>query len=199
MKPSKLRTLIRKLKALAAGGVGGEAEQAKIKLAELLEKYDIQLDDVQEHIRIWELTTLNEGSVILKDVIKSICPEAVINVKQYKSRLTIEVAMSDADYQEAVYKYKFVWSAYNRERQLFLSAFKNRNSHLFTPERNSRTNPASASQGEKPPIMPPIQLVAGEVPMATEEQKRVGIIMSALKMWRYIRTNRMIGNETDEH
>lgn len=197
MNPSKLKKLIRKLKELADKGVGGEAHNAKRKLDELLEKSGLKLDDVHEQVRTWELTTLNEGSVILEKVIKSIVPDAKIKVEQFKSRLTLEVSMSDIDYQEAVYKYRFIWSAYNQERQLFLSAFQNKNAHLFMPERkNNHHAPVSgAMPPPPPPSMPPVKLNAGEQAMATEEQKRVGMIMSALRFWKYVKTSRMIGKD----
>jgi len=194
MKQSKLKKLVRKLKALVEKGVGGEAETAKKKLDELLEKHGLKLDDIHEHIRIWELTTLNESSVILEKVIKSICPDAVINVKQHKTRLTIEVAMSDVDYQEVKYKYRFIWGKYNSVRQEVLTACLIKNSHLFVPERKNN-KPTPSSDGEKPPPMPPINLKAGEVPMSTEEQRRVGKLMSAIEVWEYIKTSRMIGSD----
>ena len=196
MKRSKLKKLIKKLKALAERGVGGEAVNAQSKLDALLKKHNIKLDDVSEFLRIWELTTLNESSVILEKVIHSVAPDSTINVKRNKSRLTIEVALSDEEYMEVKDKYRFIWAGYNSERQTFIAAFFNKNSSLFIPD--FKKNKAQTSKDESPaPEPPPVDLKQGEAPMSTDEQKRVGNMMLGLRYLKYVRPRRKLGDEED--
>src|SRR3990167_8655776 len=143
MNEHKLRKRIKKLRALAERGMGGEAENARRLLDELLKEHGIKLEDVGEQIRVWEMTTLNEGSSISEKVIKSVCSEAVITVKQYKSRLIIEVPLSEIHYQEVRKKNLFFWHAYNEERTIFLSAFFNRRAEYFMPEQKDKPKPKS--------------------------------------------------------
>jgi hypothetical protein len=216
MNEHKLRKRIKKLRALVERGVGGEADNARRLLDELLKEHQMELEDFGEQVRTWEMTTLNEGSSILEKVIKSVCPEAVITVKQYKSRLLIEVPLSEIHYQEIKQKNLFFWRAYNEERKYFLSAFFNRHAEYFIPLRKDKPkenpNPTGADGKDKPPPPPPpppppLQDVPDTPvdPMTMWERKRVSIIMSALRWLKYdkaLRANpdRMIdNNKKDEH
>ena len=208
MNEHKLRKRIKKLRALAEHGIGGEAENAKRLLDELLKEHGIKLEDIGEHIRIWEMTSLNESGVILEKVIKSVCPEATIIVKKHKSRLIVEVPLSDIHYQEVRQKHKFFWDAYNDERKIFLSAFFNKNAEYFIPERKDKPNPnphpSNSDSKQQPPHIPtptpPLQDVPDTLgnPMNTWERKRVGIMMQALRFLHYVKLTRMTSNRMIE-
>lgn len=46
MAPESVRELIKKIHALSQQGIGGEAETARIKLATLLDRYNLKIEDV---------------------------------------------------------------------------------------------------------------------------------------------------------
>jgi hypothetical protein len=136
MSKEKIIKLAKKLKALAERGIDGEKSNAKDKLDALLKKYDLAEYQITDGLRTFERTTLNEGSVILERIIKSVNPEAQIMVKKIKTKLIIEVILTDIEYKEVRQKYRFFWRAYNRERKLLLSAFINKHWDYFTSNQN---------------------------------------------------------------
>ena len=134
MNKEKAIKLAKKLKALAERGVHGEKNSAQEKLDALLKEHGLELYQIEENMRTFERTTLNEGSVILERIIKSVNPDTKIIVKQHKTKLIVEVILSDIEYREVRQKYKFFWRAYNRERKLLLTAFFAQHQDYFTTE-----------------------------------------------------------------
>lgn len=122
MNREKAIKLAKKLKALSERGVEGERQSAKQKFDAIIDKYGLMPDEIGDTIKVFERTTLNEGSVILDHVIKSVVPDAKIFVKQIKSKLIIECEMSDIEYREVNQKYRVFWKNYNKGRKLYLSA-----------------------------------------------------------------------------
>lgn len=132
MNKEKAIKLAKKLKALAERGIEGEKNNARVRLDALLKQYGLEEYQIIEGLRTFERTTLNEGSVILERIIKSVNPDAQIMVKQFKTKLILEVILSDIEYREIRQKYKFFWRAYNRERKLLLTSFFNRHYAYFS-------------------------------------------------------------------
>lgn len=133
MSKEKVIKLAKKLKALAERGVEGERDSAREKLSSLLKEHSLDEHLLVEGLRIFERTTLNEGSVILERIIKSVSPESKITVRQHKTQLMIEVVLSDIEYKEVRQKYKFFWRGYNRLRKLLLTAYFNKHYAYFNP------------------------------------------------------------------
>jgi len=133
MNREKAIKLAKKLKALSERGVEGERHSAKQKFDAIVDKYGLMPDEIGDTMKVFERTTLNEGSVILEHIIKSVVPEAKIFVKQIKSKLIIECEMSDIEYREVNQKYRCFWKGYNKGRKLYLSAFVNKNFQHLKP------------------------------------------------------------------
>jgi len=155
MNREKIIKTAKKLKALADRGVGGEKESARKKLDALLKEHGLEESQLVDGLRVFERTTLNEGSVFLDHIIKSVNPDAKINVKQNKTQLLVEVVLTDIEYKTVRQRYKFLWRAYNRERKLLFSAFLNKhhdyigrnNNNSGSHHNNSGSNPSSPSVG----------------------------------------------------
>lgn len=151
MNKEKAIKLAKKLKALAERGIQEEKTNAQEKLDALLKKYELELHQITDGLKVFERTTLNEGSVILERIIKSVNPEAQITVKQLKTKLIIEVILSDIEYKEIRQKYKFFWRAYNRERKLLLTSFFNKHYSYFNPmPANKNNSPANSNNNPIP-------------------------------------------------
>lgn len=158
MNREKAIKLAKKLKALSERGVEGERRSAKQKFEAIIDKYGLMPDEIGDTIKVFERTTLNEGSVILDHIIKSVVPDAKIFVKQIKSKLIIECEMSDIEYREVNQKYRCFWKNYNKGRKLYLSAFVNKNFHHLKPAKKHESKYGGFDVGkasQEPQDMPP--------------------------------------------
>lgn len=201
MNREKAIKLAKKLKALSERGVEGERSSAKKKFDAIVDKYGLLPDDIGDTMKIFERTTLNEGSVILEHIIKSVVPDAKIFVKQIKSKLIIECEMSDIEYREVNQKYRYFWKNYNKGRKLYLSAFVNKNFQYLKPAKKHESKYGGFDVGkmsqEVPEPPPPPQQEEMPPPtndssdnsnngqpkkrdLSREETIRVRIIMKAL-------------------
>jgi hypothetical protein len=70
-------------------------------------------------------------------------------VNQIKTKLIIEVTLTDLEYKEVRQKYKFFWRAYNRERKLLLSAYINRHWSYFNSSNNKINRSSHPFQGSQ--------------------------------------------------
>lgn len=132
--------LAKKLKALADRGIDGEKNNARERLNSLLKEHGLEEYQIADGLRTFERTTLNEGSVFLTHIIKSVNPDARINVKQRKTQLIMEVVLSDIEYKEVRQKYKFFWRGYNRARKLLLASYINKHWDYLKSACNKNNN-----------------------------------------------------------
>ncbi len=139
--------LAKKLKALADRGVGGEKDSAIEKLETFLKEHGLEEYQLSDVLRTFERTTLNEGSVILERIIKSVKPDAQLMIKTIKTKIIIEVELTDIEHRRIKQKYKFFWRAYNKERSSLLTAFFNVHISEFTSSMSSSSSshPSSSS------------------------------------------------------
>lgn len=199
MKKEKVIRLAKKLKALADGGVEGEAKSARKRLDVLLLKHGMTLDEIGEVIREFEMTTLNESSSIMEKIIKSVAPKAKIHSEKNKSKLIIKVALSDIEYKEIKQKYAFFWKVYNEERKLLLAAFFNKHFRYFIPEVKLKTDRPLRPNAPPPPNLPrDIDESEDIVPMNMEEIVRMSKMIQALKDVYYMKTSKLIDRNYDD-
>lgn len=199
MADEKIIRLAKKLHALAEGGIEGEAESAKRQLDRLLERHGLELGEICDITRQFEMTSLNESSTILDRVIKSVAPKAVIHVEQHKSRLTIKVALSDIEYKEIKQKYAFFWKAYNEERKILLSAFLNKNYKFFMPESKLNKNNSKEKIFSPDDIPRDIDEDKTIVPMNNREISKMEKMMMALNDLNYTKTSKLIDIKSNDN
>jgi hypothetical protein len=145
MSREKAIKLAKKLKALADRGVEGERDNARERLEKLLKEYGLEEYQLSDTLKTFERTTLNEGSVILERIIKFVKPDAQINIKTIKTKIIIEVELTDIEHRQIKQRYKFFWRAYNRERSSLLTAFFNVHISEFTSSSSSYSSSSSSS------------------------------------------------------
>jgi hypothetical protein len=127
-----LLNLIRKLKELADRGEGGEKENAGNKLQQLLDKHGISLEDINEDVLKDREFTLKPHQ--LKFFIQVVCScfgrECTI-YKYQKDRKRNELVrilkLTDAQFLELSAKFDFFWDKYEKDLDIFYSAFIQKN------------------------------------------------------------------------
>lgn len=126
---NKIYNLIRKLQALAERGEGGEAENAKRMLYELMEKHGITLDDIQEEQP--KLQELNYGGMEKLFVLQVLASEGINNtrsyIRSYSKKKVVLFDCTDTQFKFLVSKIKFYWKLYESERKKFYEAFVHAN------------------------------------------------------------------------
>jgi hypothetical protein len=201
MEFEEIKKKAEKLKALADRGERGERDNAREQLEKLLKRHGLSREDVFGHEinRVFIVTTLNESSKILEKVIRSINPKAVMSVEQNKSKLTIKVALSDAEYIEVKQKYLYFWRSFNEEKQLLFSAFLNKHSQYFIPEMKPTKGNGGKDRNQPPPPPPDLEPPSpnggkAEV-LSNKEIQRVIKMMGALRDLQYTKSSKMIDYE----
>lgn len=127
-----LLNLIRKLKELADRGEGGEKENAGNKLQQLLDKHGISLEDINEDVLKDREFTLKPHQ--LKFFIQVVCScfgRKCTIYKYQKDRKRNELVrilkLTDAQFLELSAKFDFFWDKYEKDLDIFYSAFIQKN------------------------------------------------------------------------
>lgn len=130
----KLLSKARKLKALADRGIEEEKESAKRFYKDFIDKHGISEGDINpEHYnRVFRIKS-REYEVLLSHIILSVNPYININ----KKRSEYKVVLDDADYVEVIERVDFFYRAFNKEKELFFSAFMDRFGSNFLPDEES--------------------------------------------------------------
>lgn len=129
---SKILTLAKKLKALSDRGVGGEKENATMMLERLMEKHNISFDDIEEDkIVEHELKYSGKDKAFCYQVISSVLGSLKGKVFEYKTSYTrakvLLVNCTESDYLLINAKIDFYWDVYQKELDIFYSAFIQKN------------------------------------------------------------------------
>lgn len=135
MSYSSIIDLLKKLKALADRGVGGEKENAQQMLQRLMDKHGISLEDIEGEVkRRRDFFISDEQMKFFKQVVGSVVGREYV----YKSRRgdrrkkkLIALDLTDADYIEIDAKFDFFWKAWEKDVLLFYKAFVQKN-HLYS-------------------------------------------------------------------
>ena len=126
----KKKELLKKLQALAERGVGGEKETAERKLKELIEKYGIEEEDLNEDKIIdfdfkyhseWEKNLLRQ--LFYKMFGKEYREKSYIPRYGKGSRTTYCIRCTKAECLQLRVEYEFYSELFKEELDLFLSAF----------------------------------------------------------------------------
>ena len=123
--------LIKKIKALAESGVGGEKENAQKLLAELMQKYDIKEEDIEDDV-IKEfdikLSKFYKNESFAMQILYSIVGKGIQNGKGFYSyiwnkRKRYFIKCTSAEFLEFEAKFKFFSYHFKKELERFYSAF----------------------------------------------------------------------------
>lgn len=121
--------LLKKIKALAERGVGGEAENAEALLARLMKKYDIRDDELDEERRSrhdFEYHGKDEKKILRQvayKVTSGYAYELVYSASGRKVKTRLGVDCTPAEKLEIEFLFDFYKNLWEREKEAFLSAY----------------------------------------------------------------------------
>lgn len=121
--------LLKKIKALADGGVGGEKTNAEKKLREMMNKLGLTEEDLEEEkivTRIFETGNLK----VNKNLFGQIAASVIEDVKIYGSTVSKKIRLIDctvAQQVEIEAKFAFYKTRYKHDLETFYLAFIQRN------------------------------------------------------------------------
>lgn len=127
-----LLNLIRKLKELADRGEGGEKDNAANKLQSLLDKHGISLEDINEDVLKEREFTLKQHQIKFFVQVAYSCFGKETTIYKYqneKKRKEVKrfLKLTDAQFIELTAKFDFYWDKYEKDLEIFYSAFIQKN------------------------------------------------------------------------
>lgn len=118
----KIKSLMVKLKALADNGVDGEKETAKVKLNELLQKYNIKkFEEKSKKKRVFKLADFNDCLTIMTHCI--IDTDKKAKIEGIKAKKEIYCKLTDSEYIDVCEKFNFYFPIFVNQRENFVKAF----------------------------------------------------------------------------
>ena len=119
---NKIKVLISKVEALADKGVGGEKENAKIKLKELLDKYNIKkFKENENKLRTFKLADFGDCKTIMTHCIIDTKKDA--EIEGYKTKKELYCKLTDKEYIEVCEKFNHYYPEFYKQREAFIKAF----------------------------------------------------------------------------
>lgn len=120
----KIKSLITKVSELAKRGVDGEKESAKKKLEKLLNKYGININDINnddKQKRIFRIKNREDYLAVLGHVIWDIVPN--LDISENTRRLEVYCNLTNEQYIEVAEKFDCYWKLWCKEKEQFMLAF----------------------------------------------------------------------------
>lgn len=144
----KIKQLIQKVRALADKGEGGEKESAKIKLNELLEKYNIKkFEEKASKKRVFKLADFNDCKTIMTHCIIDTFKSA--KIEGYRAKKELYCKLTDEQYIDICQKFNHYFPIFVRQRENFIKAFILKNDlgiSDLTPTQNDNTENKEISE-----------------------------------------------------
>ena len=135
----KIKALIIKVKALADKSEGGEKENAKRKLTELLLKYNItKFEENKYKKRTFKLADFNDCKTIMIHCVIDTNKNA--SIEGYKAKKELYCKLTDEEYVEVCEKFNHYYPIFNRQRENFVKAFILKNDLGIAESTNSVEN-----------------------------------------------------------
>lgn len=148
----KKMDLIKKLRALAERGVGGEKEGAQKTLERLMKKYNIQEADLSEDVEEdHDFRYRNEyEKLLLRQLFYKIVPEYKEKVYKYRSgrgsKTTIGVTCTKAQALQIQIEYDFYRALWKEEVDFFMDAFIQKHRIFREPTEGGETDEGKMSK-----------------------------------------------------
>lgn len=121
------KALLQKLKALADRGVGGEKDNAEVKLQALLKKYNLNMSDIDESVgrtRIFKVK--HEHTTLFIQIASNVLGDKDVlydKRERGKTRTYYIKELIDLDFIELSEKYSFYARKYEADLETFYRAF----------------------------------------------------------------------------
>lgn len=126
----RILELAKKLKALAERGEGGEKINAEDQLKRLVEKYQLNLDDIQSVRLQYRIFKFNDTDELEKKFVKQVISSVVGATNFYYAGLIHNnwaVEIDDLQYVEISEKIDFYWPIFKADLEIFYTAFIQKN------------------------------------------------------------------------
>lgn len=136
----KIRELIKKVKALADKGVGGESISAKEKLKTLCEKYGLdqkELDDIDEKKDYFFILRDNNEKELLKNLICMILD--VPGFKWKENKFLIKINLTSSQYFDINNAFEYYQRMYDDYKRYLIQGILARNSIGYIPKQQTYT------------------------------------------------------------
>lgn len=146
--------LLKKIKALAERGVGGERENAEALLARLMEKYDVSEEELSENTRKRHDFEFHgkEEKKLLRQVIYKVTGGYAYELRYNDSGRKVKTQLggdcTPAEKVEIEFLFDFYKRLWERERDAFLGAFIQKHK-LFSMREDAPTQEISRAEAEK--------------------------------------------------
>ena len=144
----KIKLLMQKVRALADKGEGGEKENAKIKLSELLEKYNIKkFEEKSSKTRVFKLADFSDCKIIMIHCIIDTLKSS--KIEGCKAKKEIYCKLTDEQYIDVCQKFNHYFPTFVRQRENFIKAFILKNDlgiSDLTPIQNDNTENKEISE-----------------------------------------------------
>ena len=134
---NKVIQLAKKLKELADRGEEGEKRSAEYHLNKLLEKHNLNLEDVLEEkreIRMFKIS--KEKEKFFFQILASVIGKDSVKYKQLRTQIYVMLTMTE--YLEIDTKFDFYWKAWKEELSIFYKAFVQKNKLYSKPSENKK-------------------------------------------------------------
>ena len=118
----KIRELIKKVKVLAERGEKGERDVAKVKLKELMEKYQLtKFEESKSKKRSFKLVDFNDCKTIMVHCILDTKKTAQVEGDERKKELYC--GLTDEEYIDVCEKFNHYYPEFCNQREAFVKAF----------------------------------------------------------------------------
>lgn len=137
MDKTKIQEKLKKIRALAERGIGGEKETAQRLYKQLLEKYDLTDADISEKVeKRWVKYKDELSKKLAIQIFYKVTGSPSYFVRTDKRYKEIGVECTEFEYAEIMFYYNFYAEHFRDELNIFIRAFFNMN-NLF-PDKSAR-------------------------------------------------------------
>lgn len=138
---TKILTLLRKLKALADQGIGGEKLNAERMLRDLMQKHNISMEDIEgEQEQEFDFNVPFKYDKLFWQIVGNVIVDWDRRYRSYKHfTRRFSITMTHAEYIEIEAKFDFYCRDFDEQLEIFKSAYiyKNKLTPSFSEERQA--------------------------------------------------------------
>ena len=143
--------LIRKLKELSDRGIGGEKENAGVKLQQLLDKHGISVEDIEKDVVKERAFNITSNQLTFFRQVAASCFGIERTIYQYpkepKRKVLVRILeLTDAEFIEFSSKFDFYWNKYESDLKTFYSAFIQKNQLYRKSSETEKEEPLTQEQ-----------------------------------------------------
>ena len=139
MTSEKIRELIKKVKALADKGIGGESSSAKEKLKVLCERYNIDPSELEEENQREYFFILRDGNE--RDLLSNIiCMILDVPILKWKERRNcVKMSLTETQYDDINSAFSYYQTMYDDYKRYIIQGMISRNAICYIPKQQTYT------------------------------------------------------------